>query len=309
MKKQPSIEECIAEFIKQYDIQEKNNPDSSKKAYHAYLRMFCEEEDLGDNLANQKKLGEFLHRKGYETGFQHSDDRLFYYHIAGENGIKEENTPNLHKIYINCERKYISIITAAIFKCIRKIAGDKLQMKCISEQMNGYGLDEDEKEIKNYQRNDKIVIYAENEEKAKEICNAISLLKLKNPKVFKGIKKTPLLKNQDGFMVVTSKNLYNYVQTPVGTAAGATFNDYISDILYNSVIATFDKELKIDNNKKKYRLDERMREYSRIFSEMEDEQKNRIIKNCKDLFVNLCNEANIELEENNKQNNKDSYEK
>ena len=56
VKKQPSIEECIAEFIKQYDIQEKNNPDSSKKAYHAYLRMFCEEEDLGDNLANQKKI-------------------------------------------------------------------------------------------------------------------------------------------------------------------------------------------------------------------------------------------------------------
>ena len=294
---QHTLEECIEEFFKQYSLQDKYNPNGSKKAYKAYSRLFCEEEKIGDNLKNQKRLEKLVKKNACNVNYQISNNRLVFMHISGQEGIDEYKDLDMQKIYINCKREDISILTAAIFKQIKGIAGDKLQMKCISEQkVSGYGDDEEYKELKNYQRNDRIVIYAENREKAAKMCDAISLLKRNNPKIFKGIKKIPILPNQDGFMVVTSKKDNQYVQTPIGTASGVTYNDYVSDVLYNSAILACDKEFGIDSNDD-YSLRERMSEYARIFPEIEDEQKKRIILNCKKIFKELCKEGNIELAE------------
>lgn len=300
-QKQPSLEDCIDEFIKQYRIQEEYNPNGSKKAYHAYSRMFCGEEKAGDNVKNQKRLIKLVKKNGCNTNYQTSNNRMVFMHISGKEGIDEYKDSKMEKIYINCDRSDISIVTAAIFKQIKDIAGDKLQMKCVSEQLiNGYGLDEDTKEIKNYQRNDRIVIYTENHEKTEEICNAISLLKHNNPKIFKGIKSIPILQNKDGFMLVADKSHDNlHVKTPIGDASGATFNDYVSDILYQSVIAAFDQELMVDSDS--YNLKERMAEYARIYPEMVEEQKKRILDNSLEIFKNVCKDANIELNDKGQQ--------
>lgn len=300
--KQPSLQECVNEFIKQYNIQQKYEKSESGKVYHAYSRMFCGEEKIGDNFKNQMRLKKLVKKNNFRTDYQTSNDRMVFMHIAGEDGIDEFNEPDMEKIYINCERSYVSIITAAIFKQIKDIAGDKLQMKCVSEQFGDMGLDEEEKEVKNYQRNDKIVIYTENHEKTEEICNAISLLKRDNPKIFKGIKSIPILENQDGFMVVADKKYSDlHAKTPIGDASGRTFNDFVSDILYRSVIYAFDKELMIDSNDESYRLSEKMAEYSRIYPEMEEEQRRKILLDASDTFRCVCKEAGIKLNDNGQQ--------
>lgn len=43
--KEPSLEECIVEFLKQYHLQEKINHDSRHKSYKAFIRMFCDQEE------------------------------------------------------------------------------------------------------------------------------------------------------------------------------------------------------------------------------------------------------------------------
>lgn len=307
--RQPSLEECIEEFIKQYSIQEEYNPKGSRKAYKAYSRMFCEEEDAGDNFKNQERLKNLVKKNGCNTNYQVSNNRIVYMHISGENGLDQYKDTDIEKIYINCARKDISVITAAIFKEIKEIAKDKLQMKCVSEQIiNNYGVDEEYKELKNYQRNDRIVIYAEDHEMAEKMCNAISLLKQNNPKLFKGVKGIPILPNRDGFMVVDEKKSGQSVQTPVGTASGDTFNAYVSDILYESVISGFDKEFEIPKDDSSS-LSERMAEYSRIFPEINEEQKNKIILECANIFKSVCKDANIELADSKNQEEKNSIEK
>lgn len=306
MFKQHSLEQCIDEFIKQYNIQEIYNPDGSNKKYKAFTRMFCEEEEMGDNLKNQLRLVKLAKKYGFQTANQISNDRLVYLHIMGNKGVEEIN-PKMEKIYINCQRKDISTLTAAIFKQIKDLTGDKLQMKCVAEQILDLGQDEETKYLKNYQRNDKIVIYAENHNMAEKICESINMLKNNNPKLFNGIKEIPLLKKENGFMVCANKKYGEYVETPVGIASGNTYNDYISDILYQSVIAGFDNELNVFG--KNYELSERMREYSRVYPEMSDEQKTSIISNCKKIFEEVCKEANIKTDNNSKRIDEYSMEK
>lgn len=301
VQKQPTVEECVEEFIKQYRIQLELNPEHDNKKYKAYCRMFCDkEEDVGDNIKNQERLIKLARKYNCPIGFQTSNERMVFMHISGGHGLNEYEDNNMEKIYINCDRKDTAVITAAIFKKIKDIVGKKLQMKCVSEQMLDYGLDEADKELKNYQRNDRIVIYAENHEKALDMCNAISKEKRKHPKLFEGVKPTPLLENVDGFMVLADKNRHKlHVKTPVGDAAGRTFNDYVSDILRCSIISAFDKELGVDTGKYMYTLEERMDEYANIWPEVDnEEQRARIIKDSANLFRSLCKEADIKLYDN-----------
>ena len=45
LPKEHQLEECIAEFIKQYTIQEDINPKSNSKSYKAFRRLFCDQEE------------------------------------------------------------------------------------------------------------------------------------------------------------------------------------------------------------------------------------------------------------------------
>lgn len=42
---EPTLEECMEEFIKQYLLQEKINPESQNKPYNAFRRIFCNQEE------------------------------------------------------------------------------------------------------------------------------------------------------------------------------------------------------------------------------------------------------------------------
>ena len=43
--KEPALEDCITEFIKQYQLQENINFDNKNKSYKAFRRMFCDQEE------------------------------------------------------------------------------------------------------------------------------------------------------------------------------------------------------------------------------------------------------------------------
>lgn len=86
--REPSIEECIEEYIKQYSVQEELKPGSSymSKSYRAFRRMFCDKkENEGNNKKNQSKLYNKLRKLGYIVDYQTSgsdkEDKLVYMHI------------------------------------------------------------------------------------------------------------------------------------------------------------------------------------------------------------------------------------
>lgn len=43
--KEPTLEECMDEFIKQYSLQEQINSEHPNKSYNAFRRMFCDKEE------------------------------------------------------------------------------------------------------------------------------------------------------------------------------------------------------------------------------------------------------------------------
>ena len=293
--KEPTLEECIDEFVKQYLVQENFNSKSKNKAYNAFTLMFCaQEEEMENNLTNQMRLKAFVQKNGYNTTPQISNDRIVFMHIAGKTGIDEKKDHDVEKLYINCERKNIALLTAAIFNQIRDVAGDKLQMKCISEQyLEDFKQAEAQKKIKNYQRNDKIVIYAENHAKAEIIAEKINSLRLKNPHLFSTTKTSPLLPKKCGFIGTAKNEMSFHAKTPLGHASGSTYNDFLSDIMFQSVIAGFDDNISGTSNGHDLTPEERMSEYASIYNEMILEQKNAIINKSKDIFLQICRENNV----------------
>lgn len=298
--KEPTLEECIEEFIAQYAIQEEINPNSYNISYNAFKRMFCsEEEEIGENDKNQTKLMELIRKRGDHTTPQISKDRVAFMHISGEIGIDENKDRDVEKIYLNCDRKNIALLTGAIYREICDITGDKLQMKFVSEQCYDFleGANEEDKIVKNYQRNDRIVIYAENHAKAEQISEKINELRRSNPQLFSTTKTLPLLPKKFGFIGIGKEKRGVAVKTPLGITAGATYNDLLAEVMFNSVVSGFDIEMSgmvlSQDTGEKTPQSERMRQYAEVFDKMSPEQKNRIISNSRDVFLQVCRENNV----------------
>lgn len=244
---------------------------------------------FGHNEREQEKLKKIVQKRGYIIGNQYSNNRNVFLHIMGKIGIDEHKDKDFVKLYINCDRKNIALLTGAIFGEICNVAGDKLQMKCISEQF----LKEDKQrensnQIKNYQRNDKIVIYAENDKKAEIIAEKIKNLRIKYPNLFSENKFTPLLPKKYGFIGYGKEKYNNQAKTPVGIASGRTYNEYMSDILCKCIIAGFDDNISGTSAGKSVEPEKRMSEYVRIYSEMLPEQRNAILSKSKEIFLQVC---------------------
>ena len=293
--REPSFEESIEEFINQYQIQDKMSPQNINNAYRAYRRMFCnQEEDMENNFENQQKLDKTVKKLGYEAGYQYHNGKASFRHISGKIGLDEYKNRDMEKIYINCERKNIALLAKEVFLGIKDIVGDKMQMKFVSEQI----LEEDRKKeeqriIKNYQRNEKIVIYAENHEIAERIAQRINEIRSRNPELFSSQKTLPFIPKKLGIMGIVSKRQTDFARTPVGIAAGKTYNDYISDLIYKCIITGFDEELELDSQAHQDNLEERMSTYANIYQDMEEGQKARIMRNIKRTFEQVCRESNV----------------
>lgn len=293
--REPALEECIEEFIKQYRLQEDISPENPNKSYNAFRRMFCDQpEPMGNNYKNQQSLMKFVKKHGGRTSTQYSNDRAVFMHISGEIGIDEKKNHEVEKLYINCERKDISLLAGVIYREIRNVAGEKLQMKCISEQ---YFRDDEQREgektIKNYQRNDKIVIYAVDHKMAEIITEKINALRLKKTKLFATVKAVPLLPKKCGFIGVGKENRGASAKTPLGYASGRTYNEFLSDIMFQSIVAGFDENISGTSSGHDSNPEERMSQYVSIYNNMIPDQRNAIISKSRGIFLQICRENNV----------------
>ncbi|MBR3002535.1 MAG: hypothetical protein IKF38_03095 [Clostridia bacterium] len=299
LPKEPSLESCFEEYIKQYILQEKLKSDSSvqSKSYRAFRRMFCgNEESVGNNLKNQFKLEEKLRKQGYILGSQaDKEGRVVFKHIMGNIGVEDNKMKQpTEKLYINCDRENIALLTGEIVQAIKGVVGEKLQLKFVSEQQISQFIENEEKStIKNYQRNDKIVIYAENHAKAEIISDLINQLRMKKPQLFSKTKVNPLLPKKYGFIGMAREKARDCAKFPSGVAKGVTYNDYMADIMYNSIASGFDKYFEVDYNNCEENIEERMNQYMPAFLDMMEEQKEAILKECKQIFLEVCTKDKV----------------
>ena len=213
----------------------------------------------------------------------------------GKNGIESNKWENkTEKLYINCDRKNIALLTGAIIKEIKGVVGDKLQMKYLCEQtLSDFIENEKNNPIKNYQRNEKIVIYAEDHDKAEIIADLINQLRIKQPQLFSTTKVNPLIPKKYGFIGIGKELDNDYAIFPSGVASGVTCNDYMADIMLQSIVSGFDEHFKIDYNNCTESISERMTQYVSIFSEMKEEQKKEILGQCKQIFLESCKKSKV----------------
>lgn len=245
----------------------------------------------GHNEREQEKLEKIVKKRGYLIGNQYSNNRNVFLHIMGNLGVKSHDVV---KLYINCERKNIALLTGAIFGEICGMVGDKLQMKCISEQyMEEDKQREEANPIKNYQRNDKIVIFSESEREAEMIAEKIRELRIKYPNLFSEKKAMPLLPKKYGFIGYGKETYNSYAKTPVGIASGRTYNDYMSNIMFDCVVAGFDENICGTSTGHSIGPEQRMSEYVKIYNEMLPEQRLEILNKCKTFFLQVCKENGV----------------
>ena len=262
---EPSLESCFKEYIEQYLLQEEIKPGASMadKSYRAFRRMFCsDEEEIGKNSKNQEDLDNKIRKPGRDK-------------------------------YINCDRKNIAQLTGKIIEGIRGIAGDRLTIKYINEpDIKEYKENEAKSQIKNYQRNEKIVIYAENHEKAEMMADAINQIRLENPKLFSRKKIIPLLPKKYGFIGIGKEQPGQHARFPSGIASGKTINDYMADMMLNSVISAFDDYFDQDANISEESNEERLKQYMEVFPQMGDCQQ-EIIGRCENIFMDVCSKSKV----------------
>ena len=294
--REPSFEECVDEFIRNYYNISLLNPNKNDINYSTFIHMFCnEEEDIGSNYNEQEKLMDLVRKQGYTTAPQFSDDdRIIFIHIYRQDGFNENTNLDMVKLYINCDRKNISLLTNHILQKIRTTVGAKLYLKFISEQNSDCSeKPENNSFIKNYQRNDKIVIYAENPYNAEKIATKINELRSEHPELFSFDKTLPFIPKKYGFIGFASKKSTDFAQTPLGTAGGSTYNDYISDFLFFCIISGFDKYYGIDSLSNQDHLKERMIRYAKQYQTMGKSEKDIILCKIKEIFEQVSRENNV----------------
>lgn len=214
--------------------------------------------------------------------------------LCGEQGVDDNKDLETEKLYLNCDRENIAILTGAIVENIKNIVGEKLQLKCVSEQIiPGFGDLEEKEPIENYERNEKIVIYAENHAIAERIADEINQLRNKKPQLFSTTKVNPLLPKKYGFIGI-AKEKHEYAVTPAGHASGKTYNDYMADLMYKCILSGCDRHFEVDYNTCDKKESERMKRYVEAFKNMEEGQKKTIVNVCKEIFYNTCKEYNVD---------------
>lgn len=294
--KEPSLEECIKEFIEQYGkVLKEDSIQPKNRSYAAFERMFCgEEERAGKNEINQKKLMNYVSKnKNLRTDFQQSNNRTVFLHIQGDEGINTKEDTEMEKIYLNCKRENIALLAKGILNKIEKPCGNKLQMKYVAEQI----FDEDKrtelsKEIKNYQRNDKIVIYSKDSNMTNTITEKINELKKEKPNLFSEDKYLPMMPKKYGFIGVVGNNKFESIDTYMGTITGETYNEYMSNIMSNSILIGFDKTIGVDKDIKS--TNEQLATCVEKFNKLNEKGKKEVIENSGKMFKKICAVKNID---------------
>ena len=78
---------------------------------------------------------------------------------------------------------------------------------------------ENESIIENYQRNEKIVIYAENHGVAVKIAEQINRIRSKKPELFSSTKTLPFIPKLHGFIGIAENVINKHTNTPLGEAS------------------------------------------------------------------------------------------
>lgn len=314
--KDPTLEACIDEFIKQYAIHEpfkKSKMHSAYSvAYDSFVSMFCEEEPEEDELDhkknsdNQLELIKHVEENNFYSSYQFSDrGAAFVRFFDADFPFKKGTDNNIEKLYINCPRKDISKLTKIIFDTLHSMQEDEIlsrfEIKCVSEQYEEF------KQLTNndspsatelYQRNDKIVIYAENHDDCIKIADAINRLQSQYPKLFIEIKPLPLLPKANGFVSVAPNIDYKTITTPVGKIYAETYHDLLSKIMVNSIVAGFDSYHGIGPYTKNTPVMDKMHQYvDEYVSGLEylpKEVLNQMIQECKKSFIDICTQNQID---------------
>lgn len=302
--KDPTLEECIAEFIKQYSIQKSYNTSDDRIAYSSFISMFCPKEEAGSNKENQNKLNDHIHECGFHASYQFVSNGISYIHFIDADSYFDEYTDfNMEKLYINCPRKDVARLTNIIFDTIKPMQDQglisKFQLKCVSEQYDELKTlydDTIKKPTELYQRNEKIVIYSENHTQCMSIADQIGALQSQCPDLFSEIKSVPLIPKANNFVSIAPCFYDKLLTTPLGVTHARTYSDLLAQTMLHSIVSGFDNFHGHGNYTKNTPLMERMSQYADEYVNgfLPKEILDGMISSCKASFFSICQNNEID---------------
>lgn len=166
-------------------LSQENAPSTKDVSYKALLRMNCETEPENGEKKRQDKLVDKSGKMGYEhvLGYNRTTPGKISFCQFSTNGYSiNDDTTEVDKLYINCDRDKIACISKELMKAAKKSKTD-ITFKMTYED----GISD------NYKRADNIVIYTESAEQKQRIVSMLTDIHGKDHKLFNPNKSLPFM--------------------------------------------------------------------------------------------------------------------
>lgn len=166
-------------------LSQKNPPSPQDVSYKALVRMNCEDEPENGEKKRQDRLVAKSGKMGYEhvLGYNRNNpSKISFCQFSTNNYSINDDTTEVDKLYINCDRDKIASISKELMKAAKKSKTD-ITFKMTYED----GISD------NYKRADNIVIYTESPEQKQRIVSMLTDIHDKNSKLFNPTKSLPFM--------------------------------------------------------------------------------------------------------------------
>lgn len=299
--RESNMEELLYEYIdslQKLRYESQSNPQAKFDTYHALVRMGASKEPENGEAKRQSDFLRELSKKGeyeYILG-RNSHGRATFCQVVTDGYKLDDEKQKVQKLYINCDRdKITDIVQSILSSCNKQKVDISLKFVCEDGQSN------------NYLRNDKIVIYCEDDDKKTKITTMIDEIAAKQPKLFNANKEIPFMPKSSQSKFVSTPGITQHGRYIVYNSSGGnlnraivnTYNNILAEALQESfVISTSlasDKCYSERDEKTGTLLatSERVKEGLDVFYNLDEESRKEIVGTMKTILPDICKANNI----------------
>lgn len=301
-----NMEELLCKYVDSLQTlrdSAKRNPQIKFDTYHALMSLGTSFEPENGEAKKQEVLLNKLHKnKQYEYVMgRNSHGKATFCQITTNGYELDDEKKPVQKLYINCERDKVADIVLGILKGCSKQKVD-LSMKFVYE----------DGQSNNYLRNDKIVIYCEDDGQKSKISGIVNETAKAQPELFDEGKTIPFMPKLPESRFISSPGITQRGRYTVYNSSGGnlrrsvvnTYNNVLAEALQEAfVISTtlnVDKSYseKDDVTGSLTTTSERMKESLDCYERMDEHSRASVIKVMKDLLPELCKANNIAIDSN-----------
>ena len=301
-----TLEENFEEYINNF-YQLKNDSEKGEDVifdtYHALITMGNgigiengegqRQQKLIDKIGNGKGKFEYILGRSKNT-----PNKIHFCQVSTYGYSIDEDKKEVEKLYVNCDRDKVSMIIQQLMKKTKKHKVN-LSMKFAYEDQIS----------KNYLRNDKIVIYTEDDIQKSSMIDILKEIQSENPELFNPKNQIPFMPKINGARYISSAGkqkkgrycIYKDFSGELTKSVINTYNNVLAEALQEAFVISTELTCKsfysIRDEKTNNIVapEDKIKECLNNYMNQNIEERQKIISAMKYVFEELCEKNNINI--------------